>query len=144
MAELDPGATRLTGLRVVLIEDEPILALCLSEVIEEHGGVVVGAEDSVAAALQLVSTAQFDIAVLDLNLHGERVDGIARALSAGGHAIIFSTGSGPSDIPAEFQGWPVLTKPYSDDALLDAFALARGYNANRAQTLPTSADLRPI
>jgi CheY-like chemotaxis protein len=139
MAVLNPVSTGLAGLRVVLIEDEPILALCLSELIEEHGGIVVGTQGSVAGALELVGAVDFDLAVLDLNLHGERVDAVAQAVTAGGHAMILSTGSGPSDIPAAFKGWPVLTKPYSDDDLLGALALAQSHHASRAPRFPAAA-----
>ena len=120
------NAACLTGLHVLIVEDEPMLAICLGDVIEAEGCVVAGTVGTVAGALALVATAAFDVAILDLNLHGEPVGPIAAAIVRGGHAVVFSTGSGASDVPAEFQGWPVLCKPYSDEAVFAALASATG------------------
>ena len=112
----------LTGLRVLIVEDEPLLALCLGEVIEAEGCIVVGSAGTVATALALVATATFDVAVLDLNLHGQPVDEVASAILRGGRTVVFATGAGKAGVPAKFQGLPVLCKPYSDEAVVAALA----------------------
>ena len=124
---MDPderNTASLNGLRVLIVEDEPLLALCLGEVIEAEGCIVAGTAHTVAEAVNLVATASFDVALLDLNLHGKPVGTIAAAIIDRGCAIVFSTGSGASDVPAAFRGWPVLCKPYKDEAVLVALATA--------------------
>ena len=125
MQPCERNTASLTGLRVIIVEDEPFLALCLGEVIEGEGCVVAGTAHTVAQALALVATASFDVALLDLSLHGKPVGSIAAAIIDRGCAVVFSTGSGASDVPAAFQGWPVLCKPYKDKAVFAALAAAR-------------------
>ena len=115
----------LSGLRVLIVEDEPILAMCLSEAIEGEGCVVVGTAHTVVEALALVATALFDVALLDRNLHGQPVGSIAAAIVDRGCAVVFSTGSGASAVPAMFQGWPVLRKPYKDEDVFAALVAVR-------------------
>ena len=109
---------------MLIVEDEPLLALCLGEVIEAEGCIVVGTAHTVAQATNLVATASFDVALLDLNLHGKPVGSIAAAIIDRGCAVVFSTGSGVSDVPAAFKDWPVLCKPYKDEAIFTALAAA--------------------
>jgi CheY-like chemotaxis protein len=126
-------AACLIGLRVFIVEDEPMLALCLGEVLEDEGCLVVGTASTVSEALEAVATAIFDVAILDLNLHGKPVDLIAAAIVRGGRGLVFSTGSQASACPTGFHGWPVLHKPYRDEAMLaalrsaiDVTAIAKG------------------
>lgn len=124
MAQPDTIASVLTGLRVIVVEDEPMLAMCLVEILEDEGCIVAGTASTVAEALILVATLPFDVAVLDLNLHGQTSEPVASAILQAGRAIVFSSGSGGAGVPAEFQLWPVLSKPYNDDALVAALAVA--------------------
>ena len=129
------NAPSLTGLRVLIVEDEALLALCLSDSLEEKGCVVVGTAGTVDEALALLANTDFDVTILDLNLCGKPVDEVATAIIERGRAIVFSTGSGPSSVPGEFQGWPVLSKPYLDEAVFVALATAaaaRGPEAGSA------------
>ncbi len=116
----------LSGLRILIVEDEPLIALCLGQAVEDEGCVVVGTCATVAESLALIATATFDVAVLDLNLHGEAATEVAAAVLRAGSAIVFATGSSASDVPEEFQAWPVLMKPYSDLEVLSAIAAALG------------------
>ena len=122
MSAVDPTAARLSGLRVLIVEDEPILSMCLAESLASNGCVVAGEAATVPAALSLVETAAFDVAVLDLNLWGQRTDAVAAAVVRGGRALVFSTGSTRDAIPVEFQHWPILRKPYKDAAIVEALA----------------------
>ncbi len=114
----------LTGVRILIVEDEPLIAMCLSELVKDEGCVVVGICATVAESLALIATTSFDVVVLDLNLHGEPVTSIASAVLQAGKAIVFATGSSASDVPADLQAWPALTKPYSDQAVLSALSTA--------------------
>jgi DNA-binding response OmpR family regulator len=114
----------LAGLRIIIVEDESMLAFCLSEVVEDGGCVVAGMAETVADARNLAATATFDVAIIDLHLRGEQADVLAASIIRGGHAIIISTGSDASMVPAEFHEWPILRKPYTDAAIFSAIKAA--------------------
>jgi len=119
MSALDTTGV-LSGLRVLVVEDEPILSLCLADSLESAGCVVAGEAGTVAAAMAMTQAGAFDVAILDLNLYGERTDAVAAAVVSGGRALVFSTGSTREEVPAEFRHWPVLHKPYRDEAIIAA------------------------
>jgi DNA-binding response OmpR family regulator len=114
----------LAGLRVIIVEDEAMLALCLSEVIEEEGCVVAGMAETLADARILATTATFDVAIVDLHLRGEQADDLAASIVRSGYAIIISTGSDASKVPVQFHEWPILRKPFTDAAIFSAIKAA--------------------
>jgi CheY-like chemotaxis protein len=107
----------LAGLRILVIEDEPLVALEIEEVLSEVGAVVIGPAASVERALKLVEAGGFDGALLDVNLRGERVDAVADALADKGFPFVFATGHGSEGLPTAHRGRLVLPKPYSDQHL---------------------------
>ena len=109
----DPRPTR----RVLLVEDEFLVAAMLADTLEDAGFAVIAQAASVTGALALVEAGGFDCAVLDWNLAGERSDPIALALAARAVPFVISTGYG--EVPAEFAHHPILPKPY-DPAVLPA------------------------
>lgn len=124
MESNETDASALAGLRVIIVEDEAMLALCLREVIEDEGYVVAGMAETVAEARTLAETAAFDVAIIDLHLHGEKADDVAASILGSGRAIIISTGSEATEVPARFHAWPVLRKPYKDIAIFSAIKSA--------------------
>ena len=120
----------LDNLRVIVVEDEPLIAMFVADTIEERGGVVVGTAGKVDAALILAQTAGFDVAVLDLHLEGLSVVPVAIEVMRRGQGIVFASGSGGASLPEEFRKWPMVIKPYADDALVAAVASA---NETRAR-----------
>jgi len=88
MSALDTTGV-LSGLRVLVVEDEPILSLCLADSLESAGCVVAGEAGTVAAAMAMTQAGAFDVAILDLNLYGERTDAVAAAVVSGGRALVF-------------------------------------------------------
>ncbi len=122
-----PGASRLAGLRVVIVEDEAMLLLALEDMVASMGCQVVGTASRLASALDLVAEAAFDLAILDVNLNGARVDEAADIVIARGVPVVFATGySGTGVTPCQRE-WPIVHKPYTQDdlALGMAEALAR-------------------
>ena len=124
MEENQIHANRLHGLRLLIIEDEPMLALCVADVVESAGCIVVGVAGTVAEALANVASRPFDVALLDLHLRGQTVELIAVAIKATGKVAVVSTGTDALSLPAEIRLWPVLHKPYKNDELIDALARA--------------------
>jgi len=123
---MPPGAPA-SRLRILVVEDELVVAMLLEQQLEEAGYEVVGPvgrlDDAVAAAQLPV-----DIAVMDVNLRGEMVFPAARILRARGVPVVFCSGyTALTAIPAEFALVPQVSKPYETETLL----------ATLRQALPT-------
>jgi CheY-like chemotaxis protein len=117
------GAPRLDGLRILLVEDETIIALMLEEVLNELGCLVSRA-GSVRGALAALAAHTPDAAVLDVNLAGQSAEPVAEALVAAGIPFVFTTGYGRGGISYRWDSRPVLQKPFGPDALATALARA--------------------
>jgi CheY-like chemotaxis protein len=111
-----PSPASLTGRRVLVVEDEALVAMLIEQILEDLGCVVVGPAISVAEGLALAGGSEpIDAALLDVNLGGERVFPVAEALERLGVPLAFSTGYGEGGLPPEWRGRPTLQKPYSFD-----------------------------
>ena len=108
--------TVLTGLRVLIVEDEALIAMMAEDMVESVGCIVAGIAATIAEALAAVATLAFDVAMLDVNLNGDTSMAVATALKARRTPFLFTTGYGIGGIEAEHHDMPVLTKPY---AILD-------------------------
>jgi CheY-like chemotaxis protein len=103
--------------RVLVVEDEFLLACSLEEHLTAFGYAVVGPVSTVAAARQRISRGEVDAAVLDVNLSGVMVFPLADELVALGIPIIFLSGYGLAIIPERFRSLPRLAKPGDPGAL---------------------------
>jgi len=101
--------TALAGLRVLVVEDEPVVAMCLEDILEELGCVTVGPVGRLIEGLALAQREPLDAAILDINLDGERSNRIAEALRDRGVPFAFASGYGSA--PEGF-GAPMIEKPY--------------------------------
>ncbi|MBI0534890.1 response regulator [Roseomonas sp. KE2513] len=121
MAEpaLAPHADRLHGRRLLVVEDEYVIAMDMARALEELGAEVVGPAGSVADALLLVRNedSHLDAAVLDVNLRNERVFPVAEALAARGVPFVFATGYDTSALPRAYAGAPRCEKPVNKTSL---------------------------
>ena len=98
----------LTGLRVLVVEDEPVVAMCLEDMLDELGCVTVGPASRLSEGLSLAEGA-LDAAILDINLAGERSNEIAERLRARGIPFAFASGYG---VAPEGYAVPMIEKPY--------------------------------
>src|SRR5689334_16446599 len=105
--------TEVLGARVLLVEDEGLLALMIQDMLEELGLKVVASAAHLKKAWELAATASFDIALLDVNLAGEFVFPVARILRDRRIPFLFSTGYGAPSLEEEFSNAPALGKPFS-------------------------------
>ncbi|HSF23046.1 MAG TPA: response regulator [Blastocatellia bacterium] len=101
----------LQGKRILVIEDELLLALCVGEALEEQGCEVIGPATSVRQGLNLVETTAVNGAILDINLNGELVYPVAKALMDRNIPFLFTTGYSSLDVPSSFRSVPRLDKP---------------------------------
>jgi CheY-like chemotaxis protein len=113
-------ANELSECRVLVVEDEPIVALDLAEVLERHGAIVVGPTGNVADARRLVAGSQIDCAVLDVDLGRESVAPLVRELGVLQIPFVFMTGYDEKDLSPLWRAHPILHKPMLADALVDA------------------------
>jgi CheY-like chemotaxis protein len=101
------------GLRILLVEDEAMVAMIIEDTLADLGCEIVGPMASVEHALAAAKTAdRIDGAFLDVNLRGELVYPVAEALTSRGIPFAFVTGYGEKGIDARFRDAPVLTKPF--------------------------------
>ena len=102
---------------MLVVEDEAMLSLELETMLLNMGCVIAGTAAKLDDALRIAGSSEFDVALLDVNLGGKRVDPVAEAIRARGTPIIFVTGYGKTAASGL-----VLAKPY------DAAALERMLN----------------
>lgn len=107
-------------LRILLVEDEPLVAMAIEDSLETQNVGVVGPAGTVAEALALIAEGGIDAALLDVTLRGERVDPVADALSARNIPFVFTTGHGAAGLPKGHQHRPVLSKPFRETEMTDA------------------------
>lgn len=102
----------LRGRFILIVEDEPIVAMGLEDLIDDAGGRSLSAE-RLDKALSLLAAHAFDLAILDINVHGHHSYPVAAALMELGVPFIFATGYGDTLHPPEFAGVPTVMKPYN-------------------------------
>jgi CheY-like chemotaxis protein len=107
----------LAGRRVLLVEDEMLIAMLAQDMLEE-AGCLVTAVGTVQKAVGVLEAGQvFDAAIVDLNLNGERSFAVADVLATHGIPFAFATGYGRDNLPPAHQRRPVLPKPYHEKML---------------------------
>lgn len=102
---------------VLIVEDDPIIALGLEDTVLEFGVTVVRVAANVASALQMIAERVPEFALLDVGLVREKSFAVAERLAALEIPFAFSTGYGADRVPAEFADRPRLPKPCRSDAL---------------------------
>lgn len=103
--------------RILIVEDEPFIALTLEDMLFELGFVVAGCVADVPAALALIVREEIDGALLDVNLGSEKIDAVADLLAERDCPFVFTTGYGRNGIPAAYADRAVLQKPFGMDDL---------------------------
>lgn len=110
---MDNAWESLQGLRILLVEDDPLICLDLQSSLSDFGAIVAAATN-VAAALQILAASALDFAILDFELGMETSEPIARA--ARERRVPFLYLSGYSEKDQRFRDWPgvdILVKPIS-------------------------------
>jgi len=108
----------LEGVRVLVVEDEYLVAALIEQILESAGCIVMGPVARVPEALDAVDHDDYDAAVLDVNLAGERINPVADALSERDVPFMFVTGYGENALPSKYAERPHIGKPFRMAELL--------------------------
>jgi CheY-like chemotaxis protein len=101
------------GLRVLIVEDEMLVAMDIAGLLQDIGCRIVGPAGTLAAALPLARDEELDAAILDVNLENKGVEPVAAELARRGIPFVFATGYVRDDLPPRFRDRPVLEKPFT-------------------------------
>ncbi len=114
------SADGLRGKRILVVEDEFLIASLIETVLAQEGCCVVGPVSTLAKALEAANTEEVDAALLDVNLAGKYVFPAAEALMRRDIPFVFLSGYGDTIIPRNRPDWQVLSKPFRNKELLAA------------------------
>jgi DNA-binding response OmpR family regulator len=117
--------------RVLVVEDDALLAIDIARQLADAGLEVVGPATSVSKALGLIDKVGCDVAVLDVNLGKETAEPVARELGARGTPFIVLSGYSSEQHPPGFRGAPVLAKPARPGSLVAALVRCLGEDTTR-------------
>jgi CheY-like chemotaxis protein len=112
-------ATHVTGpaRRILVVEDELMIRMLLEDMLGELGYTVAAEAARIDEALEAAKTADFDVAILDVNLNGQPILPVADALAARGMPFVFATGYGERGLPEPYRDRPTLKKPFQMEGL---------------------------
>jgi CheY-like chemotaxis protein len=106
--------------RILVVEDEALIAMDLQALLEEAGYDVLGPANSSAAAMALIDTVEPDVALLDVNLGRSDAFDVASVLTQRNTQVIFLTGHTSHKLPQAHRHLPLVSKPYLPQVLLQA------------------------
>lgn len=104
--------------RILVVEDEFLLADHITELLEDKGFEVVGPTGTQDEALMLAKRAHIDGALLDVNIVGGPIDAVAETLAARGVPFVFVTAQERDRLPARFRDRAIIAKPFEDGLLV--------------------------
>lgn len=124
MAKFDLSAVSLSGLKILVVEDEAIVSFMIEQVLSDLGCSAVWLAASIEEAEDVLNRNQPDMAILDVNVGGDLVFPIAQRLERDGIPFVFTTGYGRSGLLQSWLHCKVVHKPYDVEMLLAALDAA--------------------
>ena len=112
----------LIGKRVLVVEDEVLVALLVEDMLADAGCTVIGPFGRVREALDALATETVDLALLDVNIAGEKVFPVAHALADRNVPFLFVTGYGQAALPNNRPEWEAISKPFLPEQLAEHLA----------------------
>ncbi|TIR15586.1 MAG: response regulator [Mesorhizobium sp.] len=117
----------LDGLRILVLEDEFLIAMDVEQLCRDHGAAEVTIAREIVEIDGQTLSARFDAAVVDLMLGGVSTLDFAARLRSEGVPFVFASGySDPDEVKGSFPDIRLVTKPYSGEDLIEALAMACG------------------
>ncbi|WP_161555822.1 response regulator [Mangrovicoccus ximenensis] len=106
---------------VLCLDDEVLVAIDMADMLADNGYTDVSTAFTIRSAADLLSKKEVGLAILDVNLgHGETSFEIARRVEQAGGIVVFASGYGAAQLPPEFRGNTILSKPIHEKALTAA------------------------
>lgn len=109
--------TAMTGRSILIVEDEPLIAMMLEDFVESLGHTPAGSVDNITDALGCVERGGFDLVILDVNLGTTECWPVADELAERSIPFILATGGHVTPPPAAHAGAPTLSKPFTLDSI---------------------------
>ncbi len=101
------------SLNLLIVEDEPLIAMMLADMVEVLGHRLVGTAETIKAAHGLIDAGGFNVAILDVHLGASPIWPVADRLAESGVPFVLATGAAPDELPDRHRNVPILLKPYS-------------------------------
>jgi CheY-like chemotaxis protein len=108
--------------RILVVEDEYLIRMLLEDMLADLGYDIAGAVGTIAEASELAAKAEFNVAILDVNLDGQVSYPVADILAKRGLPFVFVTGYGEHSLPEPYRGRPALQKPFQAEQLKTTLA----------------------
>ena len=108
---------KLAGRRVLIVEDSPLIAAVLEDMLSDMGCAVVGPTGNMAFAVDLAKAEQLDAAIIDLNIRGGKVYPVAEVLRDRNVPFLLASGYADWTLREDFKDRPRLTKPYTAETV---------------------------
>jgi len=115
---------KLEGTRVLLVEDESLVAMSVEDMLLDLGCIVAAQATSLSEALERAQAGGFEVALLDVSLNGKQIFPVAEFLSDQGIPFAFASGYGRAGLPEEFRNRPIVPKPFQIQDLSAALTAA--------------------
>jgi CheY-like chemotaxis protein len=121
-------------MKILVVEDEPLVAMLLEEILDDLGYTVVGPAGTLKEGLDLAQSEEFDAAILDVNLRGKRSFEIADLLKTRAIPHFFATGYGSAEGVVR-RGVEIVRKPFREDVIAEALNRLFGHKGfSQSQT----------
>ncbi len=114
----------LRGLRVLVVEDETLVAMLIEDYLAEMGCTVAASVRRIDKALAAIEPGRIDAAVLDVNVAGEDINPVAEVLASHGIPFIFASGYGGTGVKPAWSDRPIVQKPFTSLELKQALKAA--------------------
>jgi CheY-like chemotaxis protein len=124
LGAMTTGESGLEGRRVLIVEDSPVVGPFTADLLEDLGYVALGPAPTLAAARELISSGNFDVAIVDVHIRGERVFPLCETLEQQGIPFVLTSGYADWQVPEQWSERPRLHKPYGLEGLRDALRTA--------------------
>jgi CheY-like chemotaxis protein len=113
-------AKTAAGRRILVVEDETMIRMLLDGMLTDLGYTMTAEAGEIEEALALAKQAEFDIAILDVNLNGRPITPVVEILIQRGLPFVFASGYGQRGVPEAYRMNPTLQKPFQAEALAQA------------------------